>query len=153
MAMDVLHKEGSVHMSNAKPAASHLLLCGLFLAPSLTMRAQSVSDQTSRPTSDAGASADSASATASKSNDEILKELGEMRARIQALESQLKAQSVAHSADSQVSSASVQPAVAHNDLAETASPAEPAARAVQEQPTSNPRSEPFAFADFSWLSG
>src|SRR5437868_3989573 len=141
-------------MSNAKRAASHVLLLGLFLTLSLRMRAQGVSEQTNRPTADAGAGADSASATVGKSNAEILKELGEMRARIQQLESQLNAQSVAHPPDGQVSSASAQPAATRNDFAGTVSPAEPAVTVAQEQPAAgNQKSEPFAFADFTWLSG
>ena len=77
-----------------------------------------------------------------------------MRARIQQLEAQLKAQSAGHSSGDSVPSAQEQAVVPHNDFSGAGE--QPVAAVVPEQAPpakTNEKSEPFAFADFSWLSG
>jgi hypothetical protein len=84
-------------------------------------------------------------------NAEILKELEQMRARIQQLEAQLKAQqrpsatAVADSAESSSRSSLAQVNVAN--------PSAAAAVATQTAPSKPEPTAPFAFADFSWLTG
>ncbi len=83
--------------------------------------------------------------TPNSQNAEILKELQQMRARIQQLEAQLKAQSASDTAMTQ--SAIVQNA--------SLSVSSTARTAVQQQPAPVEKkpAEPFAFADFTWLNG
>src|SRR5258708_5914292 len=83
--------------------------------------------------------------TPNSQNREIIKEPHEMRARIQQLEAQLKAQSASDTAMTQ--SAIVQNA--------SLSVSSTARTAVQQQPAlvEKKPAEPFAFADFTWLNG
>jgi len=88
------------------------------------------------------------------SNEQILKELEHMRARIQELETQLRNQSTATA----VQVHEVAPDVANNQLVSPGPPpmGQPAVGILQAQAppaTVETKSEPFAFADFSWLSG
>ncbi|HEY6271173.1 MAG TPA: outer membrane beta-barrel protein [Terriglobales bacterium] len=86
-------------------------------------------------------------------NAEILKELEQMRARIQQLESQLKSQqassgtaAIAEATDSSSRASTVELTVAKSGTN--------SAQAAQAQATPNPEpAVPFAFADFSWLTG
>jgi hypothetical protein len=98
--------------------------------------------------------ADAAPAPANSANEQILKELDVMRARIQQLEAQLKAQSAGHSSGDSVPSAQEQAVVPHNDFSGAGE--QPVAAVVPEQAPpakTNEKSEPFAFADWTWLSG
>jgi hypothetical protein len=100
--------------------------------------------------------------TVPTANEQILKELDAMRARIQELEAQLKAQSASQSsnADSSVSG-TVAASAASSDFKATPpereSPPEKTVSSAQEQASaaqnSHEKSEPFAFADWSWLTG
>jgi len=141
-------------MSNTKRAVSGLLFAVVLTIP-IRMPAQSVSES-NRPNSDGGGNPDPTTTTTGQSNAAILEELSRMRARIQELESQLKAQSAATPNDNQPTSALAQPTVARHEFAAPASPPEPAVALVQDQAAAKPsdqKSEPFAFADFTWLSG
>ena len=141
-------------MNNAKRATSGLVLALLLTLP-LRILAQTPSES-SRSTSDGGGNPDSANTPSGQGNAAILEELSRMRTRIQELESQLKAQSAAPSSDGQVTSAPAQPVAAHNDLATATSSAGSSAVAVQEPGSpvaSNQKSQPFAFADWTWLNG
>ena len=103
-------------------------------------------DSSARPAPDAGSS-----------NQEILRELERMRARIQELEAQLKQQSTA-ATTSRTESSSLNgttpnattpaiPAAATPVLAVAGQSSEPA-------PVAKPgKEEPFAFADWTWLNG
>ncbi len=85
--------------------------------------------------------------TPSNSNAEILKELQEMRTRIQQLEAQLKTQSGG-------GATSEQPAAMKN--ASLTVPSTSRASAEQDKPAAPAKTkptEPFAFADFTWLNG
>src|SRR5215813_4018357 len=78
-------------MSNTKRAVSRLLFAVVLTIP-IRMLAQNVSE-TNRPTSDGGGNPDQITTPTGQSNAAVLEELSRMRARIQELESQLKAQS------------------------------------------------------------
>lgn len=110
---------------------------------------------TNEPTGTDSSSTSGAGASATAStNEQILKELDSMRARIQELEAQLKAQSSGHPTSDSVSSQKEQPPTIQTNLAATT--ASTTAAANQEQPapaSSNEKSEPFAFADWTWLNG
>jgi hypothetical protein len=98
----------------------------------------------SKVVSDSSPGSSTSAGNINNGNAEILKELEQMRARIQELEAQLKSQSgVANTASPQLVSASyAQPAT---------SPGSSAERQVhQEMPKP---AEPFVFADFTWLNG
>jgi putative OmpL-like beta-barrel porin-2 len=99
-------------------------------------------------TSGAGSNAASASTpAATKTDAEILAELAAMRARIQELEAQLKAQSgnapAPQTAPVQQFTSAAQPAVV-----QTSGKQETIKKAEKPQPAA-----PFAFADFTWLNG
>jgi len=94
---------------------------------------------------------------ADNSNTAILKELEQMRARIQQLEAQLKAQSAATAAPENDSNHSL-PQIAGTPTANlstagTSEVQEGAARAVSPAETKAASEEPFAFADWTWLNG
>jgi len=82
-------------------------------------------------------------------NAELLRELEQMRARIEQLESQLKAQS---GKPPQPSDHLMPPTVQNVSLSSTANlpTAQPGS---EQQPEKQPASEPFAFADWTWLTG
>src|SRR5262249_2457143 len=85
---------------------------------------------------------------------EILKELDQMRARIQQLEAQLKAQSSTNAAASGTGEEAKQQAGVAEALA-TRTAAEAAVPQASKGQTAKPekKAEPFAFADFTWLTG
>jgi Putative beta-barrel porin-2, OmpL-like. bbp2 len=101
------------------------------------------------------------------STEAILAELAAMRARIQELEAQLRAQSAvrgnASAADAAaqlqasrqalLSSLSAPGPAAAAPTVAAASPAVPVAGGVAATKTAPTKSEPFAFADFTWLNG
>jgi len=95
---------------------------------------------------------------ASPGNAEILQELAAMRARIQQLEKQLK-QQTADTEMGHANSGQGRPAVAEKHATTFASAttpvaAEKASLAQQPEATTTPATaEPFAFADWTWLSG
>src|SRR5712671_3016888 len=126
------------------------LLCFLPSAFAQASRSNDSVADTSPPTISSGASA---GATDSDSNAAILKELREMRSRIQELEAQLSARSSGNSQDAGATPHDEHDPVPKSDLKEAASGVamispEPTAEGAGKQ-----ASEPFAFADFSWLSG
>jgi Putative beta-barrel porin-2, OmpL-like. bbp2 len=106
------------------------------------------SSATSSDTADA-----SSPGKAADVNAEILKELEQMRARIQQLESQLRSQkassgtaAIAEATDSSSRASTVELSVAKSGTNST--------QASQSQVTPKPEpAVPFAFADFSWLTG
>ncbi len=83
----------------------------------------------------------------SQSNAEILRELEQMRARIQELERQLQAQST--SVAGEAPAPPRKPELAAAASADIATQNQEQSAAVAEQE----KAEPFSFADFSWLSG
>ena len=90
-----------------------------------------------------------ASANATNSNAELLKELEQMRVRIQQLEDQLKTQS-----GSPAESSSQQTKAAVQTVSLTTSPqASPAQTTDQPKPEKNEPAAPFAYADWTWLNG
>jgi putative OmpL-like beta-barrel porin-2 len=108
-----------------------------------TLVQPSAADTTAGP----GASPAPKVETPNNQNAEILKQLQEMRDRIQQLEAQLKTQSVASGTTSQ-------PAVLQD--ASLKVPSTSRASVVQDKPVApaeNKPTEPFAFADFTWLNG
>ena len=135
----------------SRTTAISLLLClpgGAFSQEFAATNAKSASSPGSSTTTS------SASAPVASSNEQILKELDAMRTRIQELESQLKAQAVAQPAADNSSTAPQQASIPHNEITTTS--AEAAAVATQEatRPAkTEEKSEPFAFADWTWLSG
>ena len=93
-------------------------------------------------------------ATANPSNEELLKELQQMRARIEKLEKQLKAQS---GGAAESSSQQAQPAVQNASLTTGAKGAQdqqspPASKGTPAPQTTEPAT-PFAYADWTWLNG
>src|SRR5215510_14571844 len=89
------------------------------------------------------------SANSNTSNEELLKELGQMRARIEQLEAQLKAKS---GSTGESSSQQAQPAVQSVSLTTTAKPTPPQT-GDQTQPKKPEPAAPFAYADWTWLNG
>src|SRR5215471_577894 len=98
--------------------------------------------------SSAGTSANTAPDVNNSSNAELLKELQQMRARIEQLETQLKAQS-AQAIES--SSQQAQPTIQNVSLTTNAKPAP--AQSDQTQPQKAEPAVPFAYADWTWLNG
>jgi hypothetical protein len=131
------------------------LAMGLVLANTAFSQQIATNNSAKNSSSPSDAGEDSASVPVNSGTEQVLKELDAMRVRIQQLEAQLKAQSATHSAGDSASVSKEPATIPRNDF--PASTAEqPVAAAVQEQPPqaqSNEKSEPFAFADFSWLSG
>ncbi|HEY6351017.1 MAG TPA: outer membrane beta-barrel protein [Candidatus Angelobacter sp.] len=82
-------------------------------------------------------------------NAELLKELEQMRARIEQLENQLKTQS---GGATESSSQQAQPAIQTVSLTTTAKPG-PAQTGDQAKPEKTAPAEPFAYADWTWLTG
>jgi hypothetical protein len=117
----------------------------LCLGSTQTTAIAQTSVQASAADTTTGSSASVKVETPSNQNAEILKELQEMRARIQQLEAQLKAQSVANG---------TQPAALQDASLKVASTSR--ASVVQDKPAAPAKPEasvPFAFADFTWLNG
>jgi len=112
-------------------------------AQTLTEQQQVAAD--SSPGSNAGTSAD----VNNSGNAELLKELQQMRARIEQLEAQLKAQS---GRTTESSSQQAQPTVQNVSLSTTAKPA-PAQAGDQNQAQTTEPAQPFAYADWTWLNG
>ena len=141
---------------------ARISLASLLLCTTINCFAQQLAEN--QPAKDpASANVDSSSAPAATmpiANEQILKELDAMRVRIQELEAELKARS-ANQPPKQENFASGNEAISsasRNDLAElpVEHPGEKAVSTSQEQAPTNPskeKSEPFAFADWSWLSG
>ncbi len=125
---------------------SLLALIAAICVASITTGAQTLAPA---PADDATAVSGTAPAakveTPNTQNAEILKELQEMRARIQQLEAQLKAESGDGAVTPQA--ATVQSV--------SLSIASPSRTGVQQQPVSAEKkpADPFAFADFTWLNG
>ncbi|HLW99501.1 MAG TPA: outer membrane beta-barrel protein [Candidatus Acidoferrales bacterium] len=123
-----------------------------------------VHDDKTPPVPPAGATTkdDNTSKTAAKpSNAEILAELEQMRARIQELEARLKEQSgdapTPGPAGSSASAADVapisQPPASGVVPVTSGAISTSKSLVVQADPTKPARTEPFAFADFTWLNG
>lgn len=86
----------------------------------------------------------------SSTNAELLNELEQMRARIEQLENQLKAQSGGNTAQSSSQQAPVQSVSLTTTKAAESTLAVPEA---QEKPEKAKPAEPFAFGDWTWLNG
>ena len=104
-------------------------------------------------------SPDSTVSSANSVDEQILKELATMRARIQELEAQLKAKSASQGAKDPAPAQQEQASIPKNNLVATTAvtPAVAASTVAANQDQATPAkaepSEPFAFADFSWLTG
>ncbi len=129
-------------------------VCGIgLLAIAWAVTAHAQAAVPAQQVSDGSSSADAVGATNSNvttpnnSNAEILKELQGMRVRIQQLEAQLKAQAGASGATGQA--ATLQDALLKVRSTSPASVAQDKPSAAAE----NKPSDPFAFADFTWLNG
>src|SRR5215472_11088301 len=138
MKISILKKLGVLALVTAWLGAIHQLIP----AQSTNGQQQVIAD------SSAGTSANTAEVKNS-SNAELLKELQQMRARIEQLEAQLKAQS-ARATES--SSQQAQPAVQNVSLTASAKPA-PAQTGDRAQPQKPEPAAPFAYADWTWLNG
>src|SRR5258708_8291407 len=129
-----------------KISCSILALMAAMCLGSTTATAQTLAPASADTT--AGSNASTAKvATPNNQNEEMLKQLQEMRARIQQLEEQLKAQSGG-------GAATPQPATSENASLSISSSSRPAAE--QEPAKKNEKAKPsvpFAFADFTWLNG
>lgn len=144
---------------SSRTAISLNVTLGIVLCLTMSAFSQQTADTdkvSSSSAADTGGGSPSTPATST--NEQILKELDAMRARIQELESQLKAQSANHPVNDSKAPSQTEAAIPHNNLVGAATAEQPtAATVVQEQapaaPSSNEKSEPFAFADWSWLSG
>jgi hypothetical protein len=137
----VRREQRSVLMSKATFAfiPTFILICGL---RGNSAFAQSPGHPESSMRSDSG-SVPSADANSTETDAQILKELEQMRARIQILESKLKHRTASHpdSSDQAVQSAAV-----HSPVV--------ASQTVHDQSTEEKeKAEPFAFAVFTWLNG
>jgi hypothetical protein len=134
------------------------LLLAIFLMPSLCHAQQqqnSLSDS----------AADDGSAVRTDSNAAVLQELETMRRRIEQLEAQLKAQSTAKSETTSVDSVERLETARQNLVATDTEPVSPPAeppiataslstqKSVAPTGGTSEKSEPFAFADFTWLNG
>jgi hypothetical protein len=110
-----------------------------------------VADSSAGAPSKPGATSSAAPNATTVTNAEVLVELERMRARIQELEAQLKAQSgtTVVAASTAVAESSSQPLTA--SLA-TPSPSKGSAEQPQQVEKKKP-AEPFAFADWTWLNG
>ncbi len=129
-----------------KISCSILALMAAMCLGSTTATAQTLAPASADTT--AGSNASTAKvATPNNQNEEILKQLQEMRVRIQQLEAQLKTQSGN-------GAATPQPATVENASLSISSSSRPAAE--QEPAKKNEKAKPsvpFAFADFTWLNG
>jgi Putative beta-barrel porin-2, OmpL-like. bbp2 len=138
-----------------------VLTVAIFLcAGSAQLLAQSTTNQiTSEDRSDSAGGA--STVQVAPNSEAILKELDAMRARIQELEAQLKAQSAVHGNVSAADAAAQLQASRQSLLSSgtvpavvAASPAVPAvASGMSATKTAPTKGEPFAFADFTWLNG
>ncbi|HKD15430.1 MAG TPA: outer membrane beta-barrel protein, partial [Candidatus Angelobacter sp.] len=137
MKISILKKLGVLALVTAWLGAIHQLIP----AQSTNGQQQVIAD------SSAGTSANTAEVKNS-SNAELLKELQQMRARIEQLETQLKAQS-AQAIES--SSQQAQPTIQNVSLTTNAKPAP--AQSDQTQPQKSEPAAPFAYADWTWLNG
>jgi hypothetical protein len=129
-----------------------LILLGCSVT-SVAANAQTVSAQAYLDSNKTTASAPAASGTPAPGNGEVLEELKQMKARIQELELQLKGQSDTNALSSAAKSLKTEQPMASTPMA--AMPLDSAMSSSR--PTSGgksqPKSEPFAFADFTWLNG
>lgn len=114
----------------------------------ITPRSQGlVADSSAGAASKPGFASPAAPNTNTATNAEVLLELERMRARIQELEAQLKVQS----GGSAISAISKEAA---ESVSTTASAVSPASQVIGVKAQEKPKaSEPFAFADFTWLTG
>ena len=100
-----------------------------------------------------GTAANSSGTSVSPSpNAEVLKELEQMRSRIAELEAQLKAQQGGAPALVNATITKTQPATAEVNSS-LAKPGVPEQNAAQPQTATEKPSEPFAYADWTWLNG
>lgn len=137
-----------------------LALVAIWLITTQSAFAQAVAEKVAADSSsgsDTHAVQPASNANVSNSNNtnaELLKELEQMRARIEQLENQLKAQSAVAT---QSSSQQATPAVQTVSLTTTSGPPSGAVPASSEQQPTKPEkpkaSEPFAWADWTWLNG
>src|SRR5438270_7734442 len=127
-----------------------------FAGALIALSAPTSSAQGPSSTAANNAGAASSSGSANSSNAEIVRELEQMRARIEQLEAQLKAQSVA-SGGSAMSADPIAPQVASAQppAGPLATPVSTASADSAGKPAKRPAAseEPFAFADWTWLNG
>jgi len=87
-------------------------------------------------------------------NAEVLKELQQMRARIAALEAQLKAQQDGATARANATITNVQPATAVSSSLSMPAPIPASSTEQETKPAQKPEpAVPFAYADWTWLNG
>src|SRR5262249_54069211 len=137
-------------MSTSKKLALFAILILSLIVVHQLIPAQSTSGQQQViADSSAGSSANTAADVNNSSNAELLKELQQMRVRIEQLEAQPKAQSAR---EREPSSQQAQPAVQNVSLTASAKPA-PAQTSDRAQPQKPEPAVPFAYADWTWLNG
>ena len=144
-----------------------VVVCMISVLSNLPARGQSTTVAEISPGTANPANTSAPSTTSTTDTDaEIIQELERMRARIQELEAQLKQKSAAKTQSSAdpvpVATAQPAPVEATSASNSSSSNATHEAMLVQEQPASGeskgkpsqaPASEPFAFADWTWLNG
>lgn len=141
-------------------------ICAIFAAVLLLPSFCLAQTQPGRQGAAAGTPTQQDAVMPADSNAAILSELESMRRRIEQLEAQLKAQSVAKGDPSDKSDASIGAAqqlqtapeslaAAASDTVARAATSAAAATTAKPEPTagSHAKAEPFAFADFTWLNG
>ena len=131
-----------------KPHSFNIPLMGLVLAAGLTCHTSELSAQTQEPITDA---------VAAKAAQDL--KIQQLEDRLEEIQQELIALKRANSVQSETQQvttvkASVQPETHHFTTAKATAPAPTVSEAetVTTNP-SNPHSEPFAFADFTWLTG
>jgi hypothetical protein len=121
-------------------------------AQSIPANQKAVADSSSG----SGGSSDTSASSPNTVNTEILKELEQMRARIAELESQLKDQQSSKPALANTAITNMPPSTAESSSVATVTSATLTAQpavAQAEKPEVKKPEEPFAFADFTWLTG
>jgi hypothetical protein len=121
-------------------------------AQSIPANQKAVADSSSG----SGGSSDTSASSPNTVNTEILKELEQMRARIAELESQLKDQQSSKPALANTAITNMPPSTAESSSVATVTSATLTAQpavAQAEKPVVKKPEEPFAFADFTWLTG
>ncbi len=123
--------------------------------PASQALAQGVPEQETNPVTEKAKQSASNAGTATDSNQaEILRELEKMRARIQELESRLKQRSGEEMAEDSVQpSSTANIAVPSSSISASPGVVEQKGADSKTVAVKAPKSEPFAFADWTWLNG
>src|SRR5215471_11338687 len=138
MKISTLKKLGVLALVTAWLSAIHQLIP----AQSTNGQQQVIAD------SSAGTSANTTAEVNNSSNAELLKELQQMRARIEQVETQLKARSA-----QAIESSSQQATRTIQNVSLTTNAKTAPAQSDQPQPQKAEPAAPFAYADWTWLNG